>query len=65
MPLFGEHEVWVEINGVYAKEYAVEVVDGQTLAWGCEKQVTCWIASELGKVSVHAYTHYLYGLRSY
>jgi hypothetical protein len=62
MPVCGYHEVWVEIDGARAKEYAVEIIDGQSLDWRCEKQVTCWVASELGKVSGYENRNYLYYL---
>lgn len=40
---FREFFAWVSIDGVEAPEYGVEISEDQ-------KSVTCWIASELGKV---------------
>jgi hypothetical protein len=45
---FREFFAWVSIDGVEAPEYEVEISEDQ-------KSVTCWIASELGKVVLITY----------
>lgn len=42
---YKEFSAWITIEGTEAKEFSIEVSED-------EKKVTCWIASEVGKVCV-------------
>ena len=51
MPKYQEFEAWIEIEGVRATEYSVDVTNDIQGVNRADKVLTCWIASQMNKVS--------------
>ncbi len=52
MPTFKEFEVWIESDDMKFEEYDVKVADDNGTGSTMGKTTTCWIASEVDKVSI-------------
>lgn len=55
MPTIGSHQVYVSVDGHSLDEYDVKVAPPAPDAPYAGTLVTCWIPSELGKVSLNIF----------